>query len=75
MDKLQTIQSNIVHTYEQKADLAYADYQFLSLYGKKSEAAKAKIRWDDAVAVVVAVDDALFEMRFQMRTELEKVGK
>ena len=73
MDNLQALHSNILNTYEQIADEAFEGYKFSSLYGKKSEARLAKAKWDEAVAVVVAVDSALFEMRFQIRSQMERV--
>jgi hypothetical protein len=63
MNEIQTASSKILRKYEVAADEAYEDWKFACKYGKKAEQAEKKTAYKIADAILVAVDEALYDLR------------
>lgn len=70
MNEIELATSKILRKYEEVAEVAWKDYYYALKYGKKAEQVKAKKVREETMAIVVAVDEALYALR----AELEKVS-
>jgi hypothetical protein len=71
MNQIEKAISQIAIQYDNAQEKAWNAYSFAKKYGKKAEQLEAKKAWEQAFAVVVAVDQALDQMRVALE---EKVG-
>lgn len=66
MNKIESASSKILKKYEEASDVAWDNYRYASKYGKKAEKLEARKAWQEATAVLVAVDTALYDLRWEM---------
>lgn len=63
MTSLEQASREALNEFDKVADAAFEEFVFASKYGTKAEAQLAKQAWQQATAVVLAVDTALTDVQ------------
>jgi flagellar biosynthesis/type III secretory pathway protein FliH len=63
MNEILKVTSKILNKYQIAEEKAAEAYRLAKKFGKKAEQLETKKAWNEALAAVIAVDEALDEMR------------
>jgi hypothetical protein len=69
MNKIESASNKILRKYEVASDEAFENYRYAAKYGKKAEKLETRKVWQEALSVLVAVDTALNDLRWEMERE------
>jgi hypothetical protein len=69
MNKIESAANKILRKYEIASDEAWENYRYATKYGKKAEKLETRKVWQEATAVLVAVDTALYDLRWEMERD------
>jgi hypothetical protein len=72
MTAAEKAQSQTLRPYEEHEEKLAAAYMLAKKYGKKAETTQARKEWQEALVVVVAVDEALTNFRENLENAAKK---